>query len=114
MIGPLVLALVQDARGAYKLTTPQLEQVLAATIGTTHGRPSGDPLVCAVEQLRSQVSAVLQARRKVDADDARAAAAAERAQPAPAAGGQRVPLPPAPPSPRPTAGALQQPQMDLL
>jgi hypothetical protein len=110
-----VLALIQDgAASAYTLTTSQLEQVLAATMGATHGRKSDDPLVLAVEHLRAQVSAVLQARRKVDEQDAAAARAlalaAEPTTPSTRPGMGVRPLPPPPPA-IPPALALSQ---DLL
>lgn len=109
-----LLALIQDARGAYTLTTPQLEQALAASVGATHGRKSDEPIVRTVEATRRTISAVLQARRRVDADEARQQAEAPtRAPSAPTAGGQRVPRVPPPPPTRPNADA-RQPAMDLL
>lgn len=113
-----LLAAVADPRSVYTLSTPELEQLLAATTGITHGRKSGDVLVCTVEHLRHEISAVLQARRRADAEQAQAEQAQAQYQrwrvallggntDAPDAptilGGYRppVPVPPAGPKPLP-------------
>lgn len=108
----LTLALIQDARGAYKLTTRQLEQVLAATIGTTHSRKSGDPLVAAVEQLRRHLTDTLRARRQLDALDAAQDAQAPKAQGEQLPGGTRVTVPP--PAPRPLPPTRRPEPADAL
>lgn len=106
----IVLDLIRDDRPAYRLDTATLEQVLAATIGTTHGRKSDDPLVYAVERLRRAIVAVLQARRRIDAEDAKQAQQPPAPPaPPPVSGGQRVPRVPPPPPTHPHADTRAHP-----
>lgn len=98
----LLIFLAAAPRHAWMLDTETLEQLQARTLGVTAGRhdEAARALVATVEQLREQITRVLQARRAVDAEEARAQTAAPRTQAAPPiAGGSRVALPPPPPRP---------------
>lgn len=104
-----LLALVADPLGAYRIRTEVLERVLARTQGLTHGRRTPDPMLAAVEALRAEISAVLQARRRLDAEQAKQAVGGSSVRtsvPDPQ-GGTHVRAPVPPTRPTPPAGRRQ-------
>lgn len=99
-----LLVLVADPYAAYAEPTATLEQCLARTQGLTHGRRAPDPMLAAVEQLRAEITAVLETRRRIDREAERKAAQAERAALTAALdNGARVPTGPPRPGPLPPA-----------
>lgn len=98
----LLLALLADPLACYRADTAALERALALTPGAMHGRRAPCPVLASLEATRAAICAVLEVRRKLDAQAAQDAAHRPiAAQQSSAQGGTKVPTNPPRPGPLP-------------
>ena len=111
---PLMLSLLADPRGCYKVDTHSLECINARVPAMQHTRRPGDPVFDAAEVLRVEITVTLCTRACLDKQSpaVRARVAAAQTPTPNSGGGARVPV--TPPRPGPLPPAQRVPELEAL